>query len=165
MKKLYVFDFDGCLAETPLPIDGKIMYAEITGELYPHQGWWGRMESMLPEYNIQLHEPLNKIAKEKIETDIVYILTSRLKKFTDRIHDICQKNDFNIARENILTKTNADKGERLFDLATKYLGEIDEIIFYDDREIEWESAEEWREEIESTGVKFTLIKVTSHEYK
>ena len=43
---------DGVLIDSPVPETGKLLYEEIKGEVYPHIGWWGRAESLIPEFNI-----------------------------------------------------------------------------------------------------------------
>ena len=40
VTKLTFFDFDGTLADSPTPENGKQKYKEVTGNEYPHQGWW-----------------------------------------------------------------------------------------------------------------------------
>jgi hypothetical protein len=46
--ELLVYDFDGTLANTPTPREGKIMYENKIGQAWPHVGWWGRQESLEP---------------------------------------------------------------------------------------------------------------------
>lgn len=160
MKKLYIFDFDGTLAHSPTPEVGKPLYKEITGTEWPWQGWWGRIESM-STFDFDLIDEQATIAKEKNDTDIVFILTSRLPKFKSEIQRICKNGGLDISTERIWTKTNAEKGERIFDLVNIFKNQIDEVFFYDDRQKEIDSAIEWKERIESFGVKLNLIKIKS----
>ena len=37
--ELLVYDFDGTLANTPTPREGKIMYENKIGQAWPHVGW------------------------------------------------------------------------------------------------------------------------------
>lgn len=159
--KLYVFDFDGTLGNSPSPsLENKALYKERTGNDWPFQGWWGRIESM-KDFEFGLIEDQAKVAIDKTKTDLVYILTSRLPKFKEIIQKVCIDNGLDISIENILTKRNEEKGERLFQLAYKHLDDIDEIIFYDDRQKEIDSALQWRSEIEKIGIKLTTIKIQS----
>lgn len=160
MKKLYIFDFDGTLAHSPTPEVGKHLYKEITGTEWPWQGWWGRIESM-STFDFDLIDEQATIAKEKNDTDIVFILTSRLLKFKSEIQRICKNGGLEISLDSIWTKTNAEKGERIFDLVNIFKNQIDEVFFYDDRQKEIDSAIEWKERIESFGVKLNLIKIKS----
>lgn len=82
ITKLSIFDFDGTLIETPLPDVGKILYQEKTGKVWPHEGWWGRRESLdmaifdmkvIPSVKASYHEE-----KAKDET-LMVMLTGRIK--------------------------------------------------------------------------------------
>ena len=52
VTKLYVFDFDGTLAMSPGPMTGRKMYEQATGEKWPHKGWLGWPESLLPPMRV-----------------------------------------------------------------------------------------------------------------
>lgn len=45
---LFIFDFDGTLAWTPGPEEGRRLYESQTGRVWRWEGWWGRPESLLP---------------------------------------------------------------------------------------------------------------------
>ena len=45
---LHVFDFDSTLVETQLPERGAQEWLRATGTPWPHNGWWGRPESLSP---------------------------------------------------------------------------------------------------------------------
>jgi len=81
MKRIHIFDFDGTLINTPLPEEGKRKYEELRGEKYPHKGWWGREESLLPEYDYpavqEVHDAYHKAVEDG---DIVILQTNRLPK-------------------------------------------------------------------------------------
>lgn len=47
-KRISIYDFDGTLFNSPDRERGETLLFEATGELWPHQGWWGRAESLLP---------------------------------------------------------------------------------------------------------------------
>ena len=49
ITKIFVFDFDGTLFDTPNPADGRARYERLTGTKWPHdQGWLRWPESLLP---------------------------------------------------------------------------------------------------------------------
>ena len=49
VTELFVFDFDGTLFDSPYPEPGKLAYKMATGgKEWPHKGWWGIGESLLP---------------------------------------------------------------------------------------------------------------------
>lgn len=89
MKRIHIFDFDGTLINTPLPEEGKRKYEELRGEKYPHKGWWGREESLLPEYEYppvkEVHDAYHKAVEDG---DIVILQTNRLPKLKSQIDRI-----------------------------------------------------------------------------
>ncbi len=48
VTELLIFDFDGTLFDSPYPEPGKLAYKAATGQEWPHKGWWGKAESLLP---------------------------------------------------------------------------------------------------------------------
>lgn len=48
MRRLVVFDFDGTLFRSPDRVAGSAAYLAATGTPWPHAGWWGRVETLLP---------------------------------------------------------------------------------------------------------------------
>lgn len=85
---LNVFDFDGTLMDSPLPEPGKKLYKEITGNDYPHRGWWGQTDSLEPfdvqpiEKNRALHAKYSAIPNS-----INVIMTNRIPKFERIVKD------------------------------------------------------------------------------
>lgn len=162
-KMLHIFDWDGTLCQSPLPEFGKPMYEEIFGKPYPHRGWWGRQESLSKEFSIELYEDMEEVAKTAIKDgDLVYVLTSRIKDFTNRIHEICVENNLNISKDKIYTFNTRPKGERIHSIV-KNMDNVSKVIFYDDRDKEIISANEWKEEIEKLGVEFEIIQLERGE--
>lgn len=49
---LFLFDFDDTLMHSPEEDVGRKEYIEETGLSYPHKGWWGRPESLLPPMRV-----------------------------------------------------------------------------------------------------------------
>lgn len=49
---LYLFDFDDTLFYPPEPKEGKVLYKTRTGKEWPHKGWWGCPESLLPPLEV-----------------------------------------------------------------------------------------------------------------
>ena len=52
ITKLFVFDFDGTLANSPGPMEGRKMYEQVSGRKWPHKGWLGWPESLSPPIRI-----------------------------------------------------------------------------------------------------------------
>jgi len=79
---LNVFDFDGTLMDSPLPEEGKKLYKQITGEKYPHNGWWGKIESLQP-FDVKPIEKVKKLYNtySKKPNSINVLMTNRIGKF------------------------------------------------------------------------------------
>lgn len=93
--KLYIFDFDGTIMNTPLPDTGKLEYERITGEKYPHQGWWGRLESLHHGFDIQ---PFPTVVEEynRVKSDpdgLVVLMTNRMYKHIPRVKEILNQHN------------------------------------------------------------------------
>lgn len=164
--KISFWDMDGCMCDTPLPERDKATWEKHHGKKWPYEGWWGRIESMCSDaFNIKTIENQHKefltLEKQGFEQ---YILTSRLLRFTKRIEEILTKNGLSV--KDILTKTNATKGERILQIIAQYKAdgiEIEHIKFYDDRMKEIVTAEAVRSQIEAMGIIFDVIQVENND--
>lgn len=130
---LYFFDFDGTLADSPEPFEGKQKYKEITGKDYPHKGWWGKKES-LSTFDVSLYDNIverYKEAKSKSNAKVI-LLTNRLSFLKKEVMKIL--NDNNITFDELNFKSDGrDKAERIKEILEKY-NNIKNIIIYDDRD-------------------------------
>lgn len=79
---LNVFDFDGTLMDSPLPEDGKKKYKEITGNDWPHKGWWGQIDSLKP-FDVKPIEGTKDLYNQYtvIPNSVNVLMTNRLAKF------------------------------------------------------------------------------------
>jgi tRNA nucleotidyltransferase (CCA-adding enzyme) len=154
---LYFFDFDGTLADSPTPEKGKIKYQEITGNPYPHQGWWGRAES-LDTFDVKLHDKIidfyNK-AKQN-PTAKVFLLTNRVPKVKDAVMNILNKN--NLKFDSYSFKSGEySKIERI----KKFLNEFPntkEIFIFDDQDDQLIPFNMFKEDMTSnTNIKVNVI--------
>jgi len=165
--KVRFWDFDGTLFDTPLPEVGRDIWLEKTGNKYPHTGWWGRVESMdLTVFDIKPIQTTLKMLNDDLDDKTIdYVLTSRLSKFTDIIKELLDRN--NIKVRGVMTKNKYDKGERIFQTVNELIGiyDITDVYFYDDRDKEILSANQWKSDIETLGVKFHITKIISDNHK
>ncbi|MFW6242855.1 MAG: hypothetical protein ACOC2W_01725 [bacterium] len=131
--KLFAFDFDGTLMDTPTPETGKSVWKEKTGYVYPHVGWWGRKESLDADvFDIKPFKNVKNILNNEVSNNdsMVIILTNRQYKLKDHVENILSLNNIYVDDVN-LKKGNEDKGQRILKYLDKY-PEITEIFVYDD---------------------------------
>jgi hypothetical protein len=84
--ELLVYDFDGTLANTPTPREGKIMYENKIGQAWPHVGWWGRQESLEPPLEVGPGPAWASYVENRTRTDCVRIMmTGRVEKLSRRV--------------------------------------------------------------------------------
>jgi len=82
-NKLIVFDFDGTLFNTVTESEGKRIWEEKTGTVWPYNGWWGHAETLNPDI---FYSPLNQWVfneYKKAKSDpkaYVILATGRLSK-------------------------------------------------------------------------------------
>ncbi len=160
------WDFDGTIADTPHPDLGKQIWLEKTGQEYPHQGWWGRLESMDKSvFDIKLHpEVLQMFHEHQGDEYLHFIHTSRMPKFENRIKEILHDN--NIKMDGIMTiKGSFHKGERIVQsLEEQFLyfnNTITDVYFFDDRNKEIVLVESVRETLLNMGVNLHITKIQS----
>jgi tRNA nucleotidyltransferase (CCA-adding enzyme) len=154
---LYFFDFDGTLADSPTPEKGKIKYQEITGNPYPHQGWWGRAES-LDTFDVKLHDKIiDFYNKSKQNPNAkVFLLTNRVPKVKDSVMNILNKNKLKF--DSYSFKSGGDsKIERI----KKFLNEFPntkEIFIFDDQDDQLIPFNMFKEDMTSnTNIKVNVI--------
>lgn len=139
-KKIAVYDFDGTLCDSPLPEEGKIIWKKVTGEEYPHQGWWGRLESLSTDvFDINLFpNVVSSLNNDMLSNDTyTIILTSRIERIKPAIEKIL--NDNNVKVDNIFLKRSGDEKDARLENIIKSLGldSLESVDIYDDREKEF----------------------------
>ena len=95
MKKIVSFDFDGTMCFTPGPEEGKKIWEQKTGMVFPYPGWWSKKETL--DQNI-FHIPVNPFVYKKYleavaEDDTMVILaTGRLAKLQKEVEKVLISN-------------------------------------------------------------------------
>jgi hypothetical protein len=133
ITKLYIFDMDGTLLDSPLPENGKVEFEKIKGVKYPHNGWWGRWESLLPEFNIKPLEsilPHYERATEDFNAGKI-MLTNRMYKLKTNILPILEKNKLYF-HQHSFKFNNLSKVDRAIEIIDKHYPDVTEIEFFDD---------------------------------
>ena len=124
---------DGTLLDAPLPEQGKKEYERIKGKPYPHNGWWGRWESLLPEFDIK---PLDCIlphydrATEDPNAARV-LLTNRMYRLKPNILPILQKNKLYFEHHSF-KYDGKTKMQRALSIMDEHFPDVTEIEFFDD---------------------------------
>ena len=165
IKTLNVYDFDSTLFFTPGPEEGKEKYKQIFNKEYPHEGWWGREESLSDELDMKRNEQLKTIYDTlKSEPDSSSILISdRIFKLQNRLERFLADREYSFD-SLLLKKDHKDKAERLEGFLLNNEG-ITEINIFDDQHEAIEKYKNlknlystWRQDLQ-----FNIFKVTSTE--
>lgn len=94
MKKVVSFDFDGTMCFTPEPEDGMREYKKITGQNWPHRGWWGRKESIDTDIFTIPVNPLvysDYLSHKKDQDTFVILATGRLTKIQQEVQAVLRQ--------------------------------------------------------------------------
>ena len=106
ITQLNVFDFDGTLMSSPDEFIGKVEYAQSTGRPYPHLGWFGKQESLLPPIRV-LPGPAMRDYHSFLGRDGSWtvILTGRLESVRPAMEQVLQ--GYGITYDEFILKTSA----------------------------------------------------------
>lgn len=136
---LFLFDFDGTLFHTPYPEEGKALYKQQTGENWPHKGWWGCPQSLLPPLVIYPGPAIGDFRSHLgLPGSKTFILTSRIDKARGPLKKIIEH--ASIFPERVLMKPSdlrvsgdVFKGIAIKELLSQ-LPNLTRIKFWDDKE-------------------------------
>lgn len=162
MKRLAIYDFDGTLIDTPEE-EGKKQWEEAKGMPYPHQGWWGRKESLDTDvFEIKpFPDILSKLNSDLNSNTHVIILTSRREKLRNEVENILNLNGI-VVDDVILKRGNESKGDVILRIA-KYNPDLEYVVVYDDfandtpRKIK--EFTDIKDELVSKGIEYNIIRV------
>jgi hypothetical protein len=139
-KRLVSYDFDGTLCFTPEPNEGKQIWFEKTGNVFPYPGWWSKKESLDMKV---FYIPTNPFVVSKYKEDIrrstetgdtyVFLATGRIEKLKKEVSDILEHH--NLFFDSVHLNTGGDTlsfKKKLFEsLINKFNPEV--FVMYDDR--------------------------------
>lgn len=171
ITKLAIFDFDGTLVDTPLPDTGKDVYKEKTGKEWPHQGWWGKYESLdLEVFEIPTIESVISDYERELadDTTAVIMLTGRMIKLSDHVKIILDTKGlkFDEYHFNKGGRTELAKIQSMNGLLNKY-PEVTNVEMWDDRLEHIPVFEQWgKEHIEDgrlTHFKINVVPSGHHD--
>lgn len=136
IKKIICFDFDGTLCFTPEPVEGKKIWQEKTGTVFPYPGWWSKKETL----NLDIfYIPLNPFVYKKYleamseEETMVILATGRLVKLQKEVQKVLDFHnlEFDLVACNTGGETFRFKTKLFEDLIKKH--QPDTFVMYDDR--------------------------------
>lgn len=165
ITRIAVFDFDGTLVNSPLPDEGRKEYETITGQKWPHKGWWGRAESL--DTNIFDIKPIQSVLsaykKEKsIPNTLVIMMTGRIQALSKQVESILSKYGFKFDEYHYNNggSTLNYKKDTLDDLVNRYPN-VKSMILFDDRLEHVEPFKQWGSGLKD--IDFDVIHVESNE--
>jgi hypothetical protein len=156
ITRFSVFDFDGTLANTFSPEEGKPMWQKYYGKIFPYSGWWGRPESLdLNVFDIKPFPKVLNILNKDVSTPATYviILTSRQEKLRPLVQAVLDINHIKVDKLD-MQRGARTKGQKIFDYASK-LPDLREINVYDDRDTDIISYEGIRSSLPE-GIKLNI---------
>jgi len=146
IKKIVVFDFDGTMCFTPNPEDGKKIWLEKTGTVFPYPGWWSKKETL--DLNI-FHIPVNPFVYKKyleaVADDETFTLlaTGRIVRLQKQVETVL--NSHNLSFDLVACNNGRDTLSfkiKLFEgLINKYNPKV--FTMYDDRHDHLVEFEKW----------------------
>lgn len=166
ITKLTFFDFDGTMMDSPLPENGKEKFKDITGHVYPHQGWWGKRESLEP-FDVKPHastvEFYNKSKTNPNNKTI--LLTNRIPKLSDVVKDKLAK--YNLSFDDYSFKSGADSKPQRIEKYLQNFPEVTEIEVHDDQEDQLIPLANWAAQMEklNPGINIVIYDAKDHIFK
>ena len=145
--KIEIFDFDGTLVDTPLPDTGRQEYLAKTGKVWPHEGWWGRHESLDVDVFDMPVVPMVIDGYKKAKADsntIVVMLTGRLQKLSADVRKVLDAKGLSF--EQYLYNRGGETGDakmKDMDILLKLYPQVTEIEMWDDRVLHVPRFEAW----------------------
>ena len=163
--KLVSFDFDRTLCLTPEPDYGKEIYKNVTGQNWPHRGWWGRPETLdLDIFSIPLEDfTYNEYVKFHNDEDAYLILaTGRLTKLRNEVQSILDYHSLEF--DEIHLNPGIDTFKFKSELFSKLIFKLkpDTFTMYDDRQEHLEKFEIWAK---TQPCQIHIIDIVKKEHK
>ena len=165
INKIIIFDFDGTLFHTPTDIEGKKIWLEKTGLVWPYTGWWGKAETLNTDiFYVPINQyVLSKYKEAKADPEAyVVLLTGRLQKVANmrkNVETILAQHGLEFDEVHLSWgETFRFKTRMMESLMSKF--KVDDLIMYDDRHAHIVKFKEW-----SIGQpsNITIIDVTNKE--
>jgi hypothetical protein len=153
---LNVFDFDGTLMDSPLPDPGKQIYKEITGNEWPHKGWWGQIDSLKP-FDVTPIEKTAELYNEYsgIPNSVNVLMTNRIAKFEPIVKE--KLKGYYVFDYYDFKNDNREKPDRIKEIL-KNNPTIDTINIFDDMDEQIEKFNRFKEENPNLEINVFQVK-------
>ena len=162
IDRIAVFDFDGTLADSPTPEDGKSQYQQVTGKEWPHSGWWSKPESLdMDVFDIEMIDHvISDFKKEKQNPNtLLVMLTGRMPQLSNQVEKILNSNGLSFDEYHYSKggSTLTSKLKTLDDLISRYPN-VKSVHMWEDREEHIGPFKAWGE---TKPIEFDITKVNS----
>ena len=173
INRMVVYDFDGTLFRSPEKEEGMHLYAQKVGKPYPHKGWWGRMESLMPpivpmkpDISWYLAKTIDQYRLDKScpNTNIL-LMTGRINKFRSRIESLLAYQNIHFPKiyfsndpDSVGSNTFEIKSNRIEKLLTP---NIELLEIWEDRPDQIEQFHTWSLKLQKNLCH--LVKISVHD--
>jgi len=168
IETLYSYDFDGTLVHSPTPTEGMDVWVRETGTEWPHNGWWGKSETLDPSiFYIPRNEWVYKKYIESIKEENSYniLATGRLEKVNNmrnNIDMILKQHDMNFDEIHLNNMGDTYRfKKRLFDNLIEKT-KCKHFVMLDDRYDHLTKFYEWAQ---TKDIKITIVDVLNKTTK
>jgi len=163
ITRLAFYDFDSTLFSTPMPDEGKLRWKQVTGEDYPHEGWWTKEESLDTKvFDIKpFPTVVSRLKNDTARSDtFTVLLTNRDIKLRPMIMQILRANNLKFDDYSLFDGSyggNNEKDDRI-DRFIKKHPDAKEIDIYDDREKELLILNRFKRMVRDDGITINIYK-------
>lgn len=165
VTELCVFDFDGTLFDTPDPAAGRQLYRELTGQNWPHRGWLGRPESLMPPLRVRPGPALAECRRHIGRAgSVVVVLTARITQTKSAVQTVLD--DHQLHPDRLIVKpgetrqaTPEFKVQALAGLLEQF-PDVELVKFWDDREDNLQAVKSFSKRPGKRNVRFEIIDST-----
>ena len=163
VTKLAFYDFDGTLAASPTPENGREKYKEVTGKVFPYEGWWGRPESLEP-FDIKFYPTTVEFYKKSMADPncMTILLTNRIPKLEQIVKDKLDKAGL-IFDDYSFKPRREEKPERI----EKYLHrfpDVTDVEIHDDQQDQLAPFAQWAKQMEKSNPNLSIVIYDAKEH-
>ncbi len=137
LTQLFVFDFDGTLFDAPEPKEGRELYEKCTGKRWPHRGWLGWPESLLPPMKIRNGPALAEFRQHLGRAgSVTLVLTGRIERTRSAVESVLANNQVFphrlIMKPNVSSENTPTFKARIFRELLDEFPDVSLVKFWDD---------------------------------